>query len=74
MISQTEFDRVASEILRDVNAMMTKMQTYKKHLQYEVLKYAYSQPATAKLLICRKKTSFGVSNFSFLRGLRLILC
>ena len=25
----------------------------------------YSQPATAKLLICRKKTSFGVSNFSF---------
>ena len=35
---------------------------------------AYSQPATAKLLICRKKTSFGVSKFSFLRGLRLILC
>lgn len=35
---------------------------------------AYSQPATAKLLICRKKTSFGVSRFSFLRGLRLILC
>lgn len=34
----------------------------------------YSQPATAKLLICRKKTSFGVSKFSFLRGLRLILC
>ena len=33
MVSQTEFDRVASEILRDVNAMMTKMQTYKKHLQ-----------------------------------------
>ena len=34
----------------------------------------YSQLATAKLLICRKKTSFGVSKFSFLRGLRLILC
>lgn len=43
MISQTEFDRVASEILRDVNAMMTKMQTYKKHLQYEVLKYATTE-------------------------------
>ena len=37
-------------------------------------KKTYSQPATAKLLICRKKTSFGVSKFSFLRGLRLILC
>lgn len=35
---------------------------------------SYSQLATAKLLICRKKTSFGVSKFSFLRGLRLILC
>lgn len=34
----------------------------------------YSQPVTAKFLICRKKTSFGVSKFSFLRGLRLILC
>lgn len=43
MVSQTEFDRVASEILRDVNAMMTKMQTYKKHLQYEVLKYATTE-------------------------------
>ena len=40
----------------------------------EIADKAYSQPATAKLLICRKKTSFGVSKFSFLRGLRLILC
>ena len=40
----------------------------------KILAVAYSQPATAKLLICRKKTSFGVSKFSFLRGLRLILC
>ena len=44
MVSQTEFDRVASEILRDVNAMMTKMQTYKKHLQYEVLKVHPTNP------------------------------
>ena len=41
---------------------------------YDAKIKAYSQPATAKLLICRKKTSFGVSKFSFLRGLRLILC
>ena len=41
---------------------------------YDKIELSYSQPATAKLLICRKKTSFGVSKFSFLRGLRLILC
>ena len=40
----------------------------------DIRRQSYSQPATAKLLICRKKTSFGVSKFSFLRGLRLILC
>lgn len=35
---------------------------------------AYSQLASAKLAICRKKTFLGVSKLSFLRGLRLILC
>ncbi|MBO4994415.1 MAG: ATP-binding protein [Muribaculaceae bacterium] len=35
---------------------------------------AYSQLASAKLAICRKKAFFGVSKLSFLRGLRLILC
>jgi hypothetical protein len=33
----------------------------------------YSQLASAKLASCRKKTFFGQSKFSFLRGLRLIL-
>ena len=56
--------------------IMAKKATNKKDNlpMEEVLWKAYSQPATAKLLICRKKTSFGVSKFSFLRGLRLILC
>ena len=46
----------------------------KPYKGYPCFSAPYSQPATAKLLICRKKTSFGVSKFSFLRGLRLILC
>jgi hypothetical protein len=33
----------------------------------------YSQLASAKLAICRKKSFFGQSKFSFLRGLRLIV-
>jgi hypothetical protein len=36
-------------------------------------KKAYPQLASAKLAICRKKSFFGQSKFSFLRGLRLIL-
>lgn len=34
----------------------------------------YSQLASAKLAICRKKAFLGESKLSFLRGLRLILC
>lgn len=34
---------------------------------------SYSQPATAKLAIFRKKTILGDSKLSFFRGLRLIL-
>ncbi len=36
-------------------------------------KIPYSQLASAKLAICRKKTFLGESKLSFLRGLRLIL-
>ncbi|MCI6169876.1 MAG: hypothetical protein MR678_08065 [Muribaculaceae bacterium] len=35
--------------------------------------HGYSQLASAKLAICREKTFFGQSKFSYLRGLRLIV-
>lgn len=40
MISKGEFERIKNEALCNLNQTMTKMQTYKKYLQYEVLKYA----------------------------------
>ena len=60
---------IRKEITDIINKLLQKTAYHLK-----VVEEPYSQPATAKLLICRKKTSFGVSKFSFLRGLRLILC
>ena len=44
-----------------------------KHFDKDSYDEAYFQLASSKLAICRKKTFFGQSKFSFLRGLRLIL-
>ena len=45
----------------------------KKRTYLEFIEHPYSQLASAKLAICRKKTFFGQSKFSFLRGFRLIV-
>ena len=44
-----------------------------KIAHFHVTTLSYSQLASAKLAICRKKTFFGQSKFSFLRGFRLIV-
>ena len=58
-----------------INAIFSHNQILCKNFSFSLQSWgdAYSQLATAKLVILRKKTVFGDSKLSFFRGLRLIL-